>query len=239
MKILLYCFYLTLLSGCATKYMLPGNRFLTPETQGKTFESQFEIQQASASRGTIDLSNASTDNALLYSDEKKAGYLYSTSLLEQIDFFWSTVASGNSMLGGKYQILGSSRTAKGAGHKIAVSVAFGGNKHKIEGSDTIEFNLKGKEFSLIHGFRINENVLLYDALSYSQYSFDGTVTSSDPLYSGLKFQYDNTLIGLYGGTELSLGPLFGKLELGYQTIRTTSTPVRSWYVMGYSIGISW
>ncbi len=212
---------------------------MTPESQGGFLESQFEVQQSSATGVNIDGSSGSLDDGLIYRSDKRASYLFSTSLIDMVDFYWSHTGSANSLLGAKIQFFGGSRISKSAGHKLAFTAAAGGNEHELKGDPKIEFKLAGSDFSLIHGYRFNEFFLLYDSLSYSRYKFDGKVSSSNPLFNGTKPGYASTLVGAYIGTELSFGPFFGKLECGYQMIKSQSTKNRMASLIGYSLGFSW
>jgi hypothetical protein len=228
---------LLLLTSCATKYILPGNRFLSPETQGNVFESQFEFQQARATQASLNATNIHQE--LDYFDVTKSSYLFSSSLLDSLDFFWSHTGSANSLLGLKYQLLGASRVAKGSGHKLAVSLAFGGNEHEIEEAEKVHFYLRGQDYSLIYGYRFNEYLLFYSSAAYSSYQFDAEIMASDPSLNGQKPSFSTSMLGGFIGTELSYSAFFGKVELGYQEIRSARTKVRQATVVGYSLGFSW
>jgi hypothetical protein len=230
---------LFLLTSCATKYILPGNRFITPESQGKMFESQFELQQTSATQANIDISNGSVKNPLIYTDTKKTGFLFSTSVLDSMDFYWSNTGTGNSMFGAKLQFLGESRIAKAAGHKLAATFGIGGNDHHLDGNPGVDFTLGGTDFSLIHGYRFNEFFMLYDALAYSKYQFSGTLTSNNSTLNGLKPSFSNKIIAAFLGAEVSYSAFFAKLEFGYQTLDSSYTKKRNATVLGYSVGVSW
>lgn len=238
MKAILFLFMLIQM-GCATKYILPGNRFMTPEGQGGALRGQFEFQQTSANQLTADLSDSTITNGVSSEVVARSGFLYSTSLLDQFDFFWTHTGGGNSLFGGKYQFLGATRTGNGTGHKMAISAAVGGNKHEIEGSPTVAFELGGSEFQLLYGYRFSEMILAYSNLSYSRYNFLGEVTSSDLSINGLEPEYETKIIGLYGGLELDFGMFFGKAECGYQQLQTTDTKDESHFIFGYSFGVSW
>ena len=225
--------------GCATKYVLPGNRFMTPESQGGMFNSQFEFQQTPGNQLTADLTDGTVDKGVTSQLISRSGFLFSTSLLDQIDLFWSHTGTSDSLLGAKFQFLGTSRTGKGTGHKMAISAAFGGNDYEVEGEAKVSFNLKGSEFQLLYGYRLSEMLLMYSNFSYANYNFSGEVTSSDPIINGLKPTYDTKIYALYTGMELGLGPFFGKLECGYQQLQTTYTKDVSHFIYGYSVGVSW
>lgn len=225
--------------GCATKYLIPGNRFMTPESQGGAFNGQFEFMQTTANQLTADLSNGSVDDGVSHSVISRSGFLFSTSLLDQLDLFWTHTGGGNSLIGGKFQFLGTSRTGKGTGHKMAFSAAFGGNDYETDGSPTVEFELKGNEIQLLYGYRFTEMLLLYSTFSYASYNFAGTVTSSDSTINGLEPEYQTKVRALYGGVEGSFGAFFVKLECGYQQLLTTDTKDIAHFIYGYSLGVSW
>lgn len=225
--------------GCATKYILPANRFMTPESQGGAFRSSLELQQGTGNQLTGDLSGGSAKNGVTYSHLARSGFLFATSIFDQMDFFWNHVGSGNSLFGVKYQFMGASRTGNGTGHKMAVSAAFGGNKHETEGSDKVAFGLQGKEFQLLYGYRINEYILPYTNFTYGSYSFDGDVNSSDDSIDGLHLSYKTNTKTLLGGVELAVNWFMLKLECGYQQLKTTDTKDETHFFYGYSVGVTW
>ena len=232
------CFLcLLFLAGCATKYIVPANRFITPETQGGAFRGQFEFQQTSANQLTVNTENGTVEEGVLYEDVSRAGFLYSNSFFEQFDVFWSHTGSANSMLGGKLQVMGGSRTSNSAGHKLSLALAFGGNEHETDDS-SVEFELSGREFLVLYGYRINESFLPYGSLSYATYEFDGTIKVSGPL-NGLRPQYTTTSTALNGGIEFSIDAFMAKLEATYQQLQTEDTKDKIGFRIGYALGFSW
>ncbi len=233
--LLLLCLYL--LAGCATKYIVPANRFITPETQGGAFRGQFEFQQTSASQLTVDTGNGTIDEGVLYEDVSRTGFLYSNSFFERFDVFWSHTGSANSMLGGKLQIMGGSRSSNSAGHKLSLALALGGNEHETD-DESVEFELSGREFLVLYGYRVNQSVLPYTSLSYATYEFDGTIQASGPL-NGLRPQLTTTATALNGGIEFSIDAFMAKLEATYQQLKTNETKDKVGFRIGYSLGFSW
>ena len=55
-----YLFFvpILLLYGCATKYILAGNRFITPETQGGALNGTIEVQKTGASQLTVNINQS-------------------------------------------------------------------------------------------------------------------------------------------------------------------------------------
>jgi len=239
MRLSFFYILLFLQVGCATKYIIPGSRFMTPESQGGGLNSQFEFQQATATQLTADVTGNTVDNGVEYESIPRTGFAFATSLLDQFDLFWTHTGGANSLLGAKYQFLGASRTAKGAGHKMAVTAAFGSNEHETDDSDAVEFELGGKELQLLYGYRFSEIILAYTNLSYANYTFTGEIISKDPAINGLKPDYETKVTSLYGGLEFSVAAFFAKLECGYQQLATTDTKDESHFIYGYSLGVTW
>jgi hypothetical protein len=225
--------------GCATKYIIPGNRFITPESQGGTFRGQLELQQTKANQFIAIADDGDVDNGVDNLLVDRTGFLFSTSLLDSMDLIWSHTGGANSLLGAKFQLLGGSRSSKSTGQKLSISAAFGGNEHETEGDTGVEFELTGQEYMLAYGWRFSEFWLMYSSFSYAKYTFAGIIQSSDPLINGLRPEYETKAFGLNLGTEISAGSLFGKLELGYQKLSTSDTKEISHFTWGYAVGMSW
>jgi len=142
------------------------------------------------------------------------------------------------MLGGKLQIIGASRAANGAGHKLSIAALFGNNEHETD-DESVKFELGGKEFLMVYGYRINESFLPYVGLSLASYDFTGKISSSDPSLNGLEPKLTTKSQSLNMGTEFSLNAFFAKLEATYQKLATSDTKDKDRFVFGYSIGFSW
>lgn len=218
--------------------MLPGNRFLTPETQGEAFRGQIEVQKTTGNEISIDTRNNSVDEGVLYTEVSRTGFLYSNSLFNQFDLFWSHIAAGNSMLGAKFQFIGESRVQNSVGHKLAIAAAIGSNDHETD-DGVVEFTLGGQEYMLLYGYRFMEEIMAYTSLSQSNYLFDGKITSSNAGLNGKRPSINSKIISLSGGLEASVKPVFAKLEFTYQSIDTDKTKAYTHYITGLSIGVAW
>lgn len=236
MKLLLFL-SLYLLGGCATKYIVPGNRFITPETQGGAFKGAIEFQQAGATQLTVDTSQGSVEDGVNYAETTRSGFQFNNSIFESFDFVWAHTGSANSMLGAKLQVMGASRDANGAGHKLSIAALFGGNEHETD-DESVEFELGGKEFLIIYGYRINESILPYLGISLASYDFVGKINASGPL-NGAEPKLTTSAKGLNLGTEFSMNAFFAKVEATYQTLATTDTKDKDRFMFGYSVGFSW
>lgn len=224
------------LYSCATRYVLPGNRFMTPETNGSFLRGQVELQQTNANQLRAKTSQGTTDQGVAYSDLARTSYLVSTSFFEQMDLFWAHTGAANSLAGIKIQLIGSPRVSNGTGHKLALSAALGENEHEPE-DKSIDFTLGGREFGLLYGYRFNQSLLPYSSLMYSSYNFEGDIKKG--ANAGLRPRYDTQILAANLGLQIDFQVLFGKLECTYQRLTTTNTDERSRFIFGYSIGLSW
>lgn len=232
-------FFLLLLQvGCATKYMLPGNRFLTPESQGEAFRGQIEVQKTTGNELSIDTRQNSINDGVLYSKVSRTGFLFSNSLFNQFDLFWSHTAGANSMIGGKFQFLGGSRISKSTGHKMSLAAAIGSNEHETD-DGVVEFTLGGQEYMFLYGYRFVEQLLAYTSLSQANYMFDGEINSRNSALNGQQPKIDSKIISLSGGIEASVESVFAKLEFTYQSIASDKTKAYTNYITGLSVGLSW
>lgn len=222
--------------GCATKYMIPGNRFISPETQGGFFRGQIEFQQTGASQLMINTENGSVSDGVLYEAVSRAGFLFSSSLLDQFDFVWSHTGGGNSLIGGKFQFLGGGRTTNSTGHKASLGVLFGANEHETE-DRSVEFSLSGREYFALYGYRLSPNIFPYLGLSYATHTFEGKISKG--VLASLEPNYISTSRAVSGGIELSFDAFFAKLEASYQQLMTEKTKDRENVMLGYSLGLSW
>lgn len=224
---------LFLLSSCATKYLIPGNRFITPETQGGAFRGQFEVIKPSATKAQVNFRNGSVDDGVLYERLNPFGFIFANSFFENVDFVWTHTGGGNSLMGGKVQFLGTSKSAGGDGHKVSIAALFGGNEHETD-SKSIEFELTGKEYLILYGYRFSPLVLTYSSFSYAEYGFEGKLRPS-----GLKPSFQSRSQALNAGVELNYNSLFAKLEATYQQLLTTGTKEKDNFMYGYSVGFAW
>lgn len=227
--------FLFALTGCATKYMLPGNRFITPESQGEAFRGQVEVQKTTGNELTLDYEGNSLEG-VNYKEVSRTGFLLSNSLFNQFDLVWSHTAGANSMIGGKFQFLGGSRVSKEVGHKLALAALIGSNEHETDDKQ-VEFTLGGQEYLVLYGYRFVEALMAYSSISQATYNFDGEITSG--ALSGQRPRIDSRVISVSGGIEASMNPVFAKLELTYQSINSDKTKGYSHYITGLAIGLEW
>lgn len=229
---------LFLLTSCATKYLVPGNRFMTPETNGGAFKGQIEFQQATANQLSIDTSDNTVDKGVLYEKVTRTAFMYSNSFFDNFDLYWEHMASANSIIGLKFQVVGDPRESRSEGHKIAIALGFGMNEHETDDS-SVEFKLSGREVYALYGYRFNEMILTYASLAHYAYSFQGEIVGGRSELRGLEPKFETGVLNLNGGIELSVGPVLAKFEGTYQQIETSDTKDKEQLIFGWSLGYSW
>lgn len=234
MRLFSLIFFLSL-TGCATKYMLPGNRFITPESQGDAFRGQIEIQKTTGNELSANYEGSEL-KGVTYSEVPRTGFLLSNSFFNNFDLVWSHTAGANSMIGGKFQFYGGSRVSKESGHKLALTALIGSNEHETD-DQSVEFKIGGQEYLINYGYRFTPQILAYSSLSQGNYNFDGHVRKGS--LNGQRPNLDSHVISLSGGFEGDIDPIFAKLEFTYQTINTDKTRSYSHYITGLSIGYAW
>jgi hypothetical protein len=142
------------------------------------------------------------------------------------------------MLGGKFQVVGDSRLARSAGHKVGVAALLGGNEHETD-DRAIEFELTGREYIVSYGYRFTENVMPYSSASLATYNFIGKIRSSDPLLDGLEPNVVTSSRAFSAGIEFSFEAWLLKIEGTYQQLETEKTKDRERIALGYTLGLSW
>ncbi len=228
---------LTGLSGCATKYIVASNRFITPESQGDAFRGQVELQQTSANQMTVNTTNGTVDEGVVYQDVNRSGFLLSSSIFSKLDVVWSHAGGGNSMMGAKFQIVGDPRITKSSGHKASLGALIGGNEHETD-DKTVEFELTGREYLFTYGYRFTENVMPYTSVSLGTFNFLGKIKAPNTALDGLEPNLITSSRAFSAGVEFSYETWFVKLEGTYQQLKTEDTKDRERYAIGYALGYS-
>lgn len=206
----LFVVSLLFIASCATKFRHPLNRMVAPQTVGGAMNSEIMIYQLQQADGKVDVSKPEP-YPLRFSTTGSLGYYGALSILENLDVTWQHAASAPSMLGLKWQFFGTNLQQAGAGHTLAITAAFGGNEHEVDGSTRLNFDVSATDFAFIHGFWITPFWQIYESIGYSTYSFEGKLSGTT---SGRFADTGNVLMGSLG-TTFVLKPLKLQLEGSY------------------------
>jgi hypothetical protein len=220
------------LSSCATKLRVPLNRMMSPETVGGAMNTEFELSSKQQVEGKVDVSQAEP-YPLRFTSQAAMGYFAALSLLDSVDITWTHTASAPSLLGFKWQFMGGSLQQAGAGNSMAISAAFGGNEHEIDGNPKVEFETAATDVALIHGYWLTPNWQIFETLGYASYSYKGELSGST---SG-EFGEDGTLLTVAGGTALVFRPYKLKFEAAYTQADWSEAGNKTYLSFAFGLGL--
>ncbi len=221
------------LTSCATRFRVPLNRFDAPETLGGVMNAEFELSQQSQLNGVVDLSE-SEPYPIDFTERSSNGYQAALSIGESVDLTWKHTSDGPSMMGFKWQFMGTSLRAPGAGQSMSISAAFGGNSHEIEGNPKVEFDLAATDLALLHSIWLTPIFQIYESLSYSSYSFEGEVLGGS---SAGSFADEGKLLTLAAGLGFVMRPLNLKLEMAYTKADWSGSGSENYLSWGFALGM--
>lgn len=222
-----------LLSSCATRYILPAQRFLSPETQGGGFKTSIELQKTTAHNTKLKGGDGGI-SGVNYEEISRMGYLLSAGLFDSFDLIWAHIASGNSLVGGKYQFIGGDRS--GTGPKLALAYLVGGNQHESDNKD-IEFKLNGQELWGIYGLRLNTFFMPYTSLGVGKYDYKAHIKKG--AFRGERPKIKSDIYTMMIGGEVNFEGFIFKLETGMQLLESSKTKDKWSYRTGFSLGYGW
>jgi hypothetical protein len=229
LKLMLLSMLLTV--GCATKIRVPLNRMISPESVGGAMNPEFEFGQQGQANGKIDTS-ASSPYPIKVSEQRASSYFFGLSFFESLDFTWNHTASAPSLVGVRWQFLGNSLRSAGAGHSMAMTAAFGGNEHEVEGSPKLEFDISAYDVSLIHGYWITPWWQVFESLAYTSYSIEGKLSGTP---SG-EISDSNKQLTAAAGTAVVMAPFKVKTELAYSQLDWSDSKDESFLSWALSLG---
>jgi len=224
---------LIVLGGCATKFRFPLNRMITPESVGGAFNSEFDIGKVGQAEGKVDISSSSP---FPINTEQVDGMSYfgALSFTESIDFYWNHTADAPSIVGGRYQFLGGSQQAGGAGHSMAVTLGFGGNEHESEDSPKVEFAISASDLSLVHGYWFTPFWQIFETLAYTTYGVEGKIGGA----GGGKIQERLKQTTAAVGTALVFKPMKVKFEASYSQLDWSDSKDRTYVSYAMALGFN-
>lgn len=234
MRNLVLLSFTLLLTSCATRFILPTQRFIGPEVQGGALKTSIEVQKVTAHEAKLKGTNDGIEG-VKYDDLSRMGYQLSTGLFERLDLVWSHLGSGNSLVGGKFQLIGDGR-GSGAGTKLSIAYLVGGNEHEND-DKSLDMRLNAQEFWVVGGLRINEFIMPYTSFGYGNYSYKAQIKKG--AFTGEEPRIKSSLYTLMVGAEAQFEGVIFKLETGTQLIESTKTKDKWSYRTGFSLGYGW
>ena len=231
--ILLFIIFST---SCAQRLKVPINRMTSPEVVGRGMEVQ--VDQVGFSNGILNLAEGKNSPLIMSTVSERALHL-GIGIAEKLDVFINIPKESSSRFGIKIQLLGGSEKSRSSGHKLAMILATGNSTDLYTVDYKINISADLKDYALVHGYRFNENVLIYESVSITNYEFNGNIIgASDLNYNLINYKANNTL-GVAVGVSLGPPSLKFKGELAYQRIEWSNTVAKNSFSLGYSLTATW
>jgi len=172
-----------LAAGCIVDYQMRVNRFISPEAQGRPGAGQFQTSYVGAHElFVIDtFSLARIPPAEFHGTTRMLDLAATVGLGERWDiglrYGLPDVSLG---VGGKYQFLGEPRLrAKEGNFSLAGTLAPGIYLFEgYSGNDSIDGQFWSLDTSLVAGYRLGDNVMVYGGPFYAYHALDSDITFS-------------------------------------------------------------
>lgn len=233
MKSITILFFLITLTSCAQRIRVPINRFETPETIGGGMEIEYRSQNFST--GKLSFENDQTNNPLQVGDKKEEEVKLALGI-SKFDLFLRVPDGSSTLIGLKIQLMGEPKFAQSLGHKLALTLATGSERDNFNQGYSMKLLVDTQDYAIIHGYRFSPNLLVYEGLSVTNYSFEGKIKNQGTLASSNTSYKANSILGLNVGVELSSLPFTFKLEYAAQKIKWDHTKDRFSHGLGFSLG---
>lgn len=223
--------------SCAQRMKVPINRMMSPETVGGGLA--VEYQHVGFSHGQLDFTGDRVDNPLLMSKVNERSFHLDLGLVEKFDLFVDVPRESSTRVGAKIQMIGAPEKARTAGHQLAFTLGMGSSHDSFEAGYTIKLKSTLQDYSLIHGYRLNENVLIYDGISLTNFKFKGDIEDSDTLNDD-HFEYEaENILGIHAGLAVGASGVKAKAEFAAQQITWSRSQTKMFYSFGYSLMAYW
>lgn len=228
---------MAMLASCAQRIKVPVNRLVSPEAIGRGAE--IEYRQTGLSQGFLDFTGSRTTNALRMNSIAERELYMALGISPNADLFYKVPKQSVALFGIKVQVLGGPSKARQAGHKAAFTIGVGSNSDSFEGTYDIDLEANASEFGFMHGYRFSPWLLVYEGLTYSNYSFAGTIKNATSNFSSDEFDYEaKGILGLHAGVELGGESFKLKFEYGAQRIEWSHTEPKYFQSLGYALAIT-
>ena len=228
---------LLIFSSCAQRIKVPINRFLSPEAIGKG--AQVDYHKTGFSSGVLDFTGNSTSNPLIMGTSSDEEFYLGLGISNNADIFVRIPEESSSMLGIKVQILGSPGKKPSAGNQLSFTLAMGNERDSFDQTFNIDLKSEVTDYSLVHGYRISPGMMIYDGISVSTYSFEGTIEGSTGLDSSTLDYRAKNIIGAHAGLMMGGQGFNLKLEYATQKIKWSNTDEKLLQFFGMALSVGW
>jgi len=228
-KLLVAAASIASLSGCALSLNMPTVRFESPEAQGTLGHGYVALGAAGGNDLTIipDTTASNPTEQTSFSGSGNIPVMVGLGILDRLDIEGRLQGALNGtsvpLLTAKYELIGAPRSRAKTGNFALAATLGGGAASETQndgnlGSTSAATDVHFWEFdsSLIAGYRIADNVMIYGGPFYSHYGFHGTDTQSGGgAAAPLIFAGTANQSGINVGQAMDMGPVEIKAELAY------------------------
>jgi hypothetical protein len=233
MKVL-WLLLILIFTSCAQRIKVPINRTISPEAIGGGFE--VEYKKTGFSQGVLQLENGEMDNPLLMSKLQEDELYLGVGVSDNADLFVKIPKESASLVGVKVQLIGDPSKKRSGGHNLAFTLAMGSERDNFD--EGLEITLKSdvQDYSIIHGYRLNDTFMVYEGLSFSNFSFSGNIKDAPATFSDDQFTYRaQNILGSHIGIEAGGAAFKVRVEMGFQQIQWSNTERKTFSFLGYSL----
>lgn len=244
-------FFLLLLTSCATKVVTNGGKLISPEAQGETFKGNFNLASSYGSSYDLNFSSNVTNAPLLHENSGRAvGLASEIGLFAPVDLIASL--GSESIIGLKWQFVGDTRqSAKQGSFSASLVGTYASSSRKANSKDDdkenlplnareVEFNQKSKNFGLLGGVRVLDQLLFYAGLFRILEDVDGKVTTKGHGLIDAPFNYSNKAdLKTLGFIYYSQTNIVTKMELANLETRWSKTKKQSDGGWSLAVGFAW
>lgn len=225
------------LLGCAQRLKTPISKGISPEVRGNGYK--LSLNRAAILESKFKLDSSDDLSSTLSSDvEYLNEYKFEFAIGRQFEFYSNLVNEVGLMFGFKLQVWGLPYSEKNVGHKLSLAFNTGGSADEFQ-QDGLKLDLESSvtEFSVIHGYRFSDSLLIYESFTVSEYEFNGIVSNPPITFTKRDFNYKSS-----NTQTLTLGSIFNflnfdaLLELSYQRYRWNSSDYKSVSAVSYGLG---
>lgn len=235
-RILIFVVFISIF-GCAQRLKTPVSKGISPEVRGKGYKLSLNKAAILESKFKLD-SNDDLSNSLSSEVEYLNEYKVEFAIGRQFEFYSNLVNEVGLMFGFKIQIWGLPYSEKSVGHKFSFAFNTGGSADEFQ-QDELKLDLESSvtEFSIIHGYRFSDSLIIYESFTVSEYEFNGNISNPPITFTRNDFTYTSSNTQTFSlGTILNYSNFDALLELSCQRYRWNSSNYKSVTAISYGIG---
>ena len=225
-----------IITGCAQRIKTPVNRGISPEAKGEGYSAKIASTTVIESKLQVDES-IDLDDELSSKTMRETAFQFNFALARQFEIYTCLVDGVAPILGLKVQFWGLPKSSNSVGHKISLTIAAGNASDSYKDDLEVEIDSKIRDYSVIHGYRFSESILIYESFSISEYRFKGKIKNPIITFTRDRFQFNSSNVQTLAlGLIATYGILDFDLEGAYQKYRFNDSDYES--VFGLQFGAS-